>query len=140
MKKILMTAIALVFAHTAHAAPAAKLAPMQVLQAAVSCDLPQGKYKDVVKAIKTLKLKPKADSNFYPVQLSVWGREVIGIAIDDLDVESYGAVFKDTSVKELAAAAGMAAGVDGKQGKHGSLLVAERNHETWSLCTAGNAM
>ncbi len=138
MKKLLIATIATLAVHTTIAAPAPKPTPTETLQKAVSCDLPEGKFKDVVKAIKALKLKAKPGSNFYAVPVTLWGREASGIAIDDQDVETYSAMFNKITVTELAAAAGMKTGEETRRGKHGSLLVAERDGQTWAMCTVAN--
>ncbi len=138
MKKIFLATIALVAAQGALAAPAAKLTPMEVLQKAVSCELPIGKFKDVVKAIKALKGKAEPGGNYYALPFTVWGRQASGVAIDDQDVEIYTAVFKDVPVKELALSAGMKAGEESRRGKHGELIASDHGKETWVSCTASN--
>ena len=139
MKRTLIAAIALAAMHASHAAPA-KLAPADLLQKAIQCELPKGKSGAVTKAAKALGGKVNEDNHFaLPSPLTVFGHQVSALSISDNYVEEYIAVFKNVKLEEIVAAANLKmAGEYSRQGKNGRLAATQNNgRDVWLLCTVG---
>lgn len=132
MRRVLMALTAALAAQLACAAPA-KVAPADLLQQAIKCELPNGESTAVGKALATL--NKKAGSGGVPV--TVYGLPATEFSVDE-DAEVYAVVFKNTKLEQVVAAADLKRGITSefsRQGKTGLITasVADRS-DVWLFC------
>jgi hypothetical protein len=133
MKKLIAVLLAAAAMTNVQAASFKELAAETVLTA-LRCELPPGKYKSVVKALKAIGAKNLSTktviTNEYGLAapLEVFGMPVSSIFIDNEDIEMYMAEAKGVKIAAIAAAAKAtknAAGNYQLKTKHGTLTFSE---------------
>jgi hypothetical protein len=126
-KLLAIAAVSLISFSNVHAAD---LKSARIVEQAVSCELPAGKFDSVSLALKKLGARYKGDGVYaLPEPITVFGQQVTNVAIDDQDVETYIANIPGGDIKLIAKSASLSllAGDYQRDGKHGQLRAAIRD-------------
>lgn len=116
-----------------------KLAATTTIEKALSCELPKGKYKSVLKALSTIGAKANKDGEYtLSTPVNVFGLQVTQLSISNDDVETYISTLPSAKLDEVGKAAKLKplAGDYSSDVAHGTLSAAIRNRTEVALsCT-----
>lgn len=124
-------------------ATAAAAPPSVLIEQALRCELPTGKYFGVQKSLGRLGAKPTADgvadSFQLPKPVRPFNLDVTRVSASGAEVDTYIAVLSGVRLEDVAKAANLKKGAAGysRDTKFGTLQADVREHgDIWLMCTA----